>query len=43
MVKRIQWLWYQFHYYCIIMKGDVNKLRKAKIKIEILPQRIQIR
>lgn len=37
MVKRIQWLWYQFHYYCIIidsMKGDVNKLRKAKIKIE---------
>lgn len=35
-----------FHYYCIIidsMKGDVNKLRKAKIKIEILPQGIQIR
>lgn len=46
MVKRIQWLWYQFHHYCIIidsMKGDVNKFREAKIKIEILPQRIQIR
>lgn len=37
MVKRIQWLW------SISLFVVVNKLRKAKIKIEILPQRIQIR